>query len=532
VTAVQATQPSPLLVLRNRRFLALWLAQVTTQVGANMVLFGLTVQVFGLTGLATSISVLILTFLVPAVIFGAVAGVYVDRLDRRLILVSTNLLRGLLFVVLVVFPNNLIAIYIVTALVATLTTFFGPAEAAMIPAVVPREQLLPANSLYIFTLQASFFLGFALVGPLVVNLAGYVAVVLIVAVSYFIGSALCVLLPGQDPRAAPEVVPEATQPGSGMVDEAGRALGEAGSAVRTTFAQLADGMRYIFANHTIFWPLTYLAVTASLIGVLGVLGPGFATHVLGLSERDFVVVVLPLGVGLVMGILVLNVYGRLFSRRRGIEGGLIALGITLLALSIAQPLTNTFSLGPVISLLSVVIVVAFAAGVAYAFVAVPAQTQLQEELPESVRGRVFGVLNMLVSIASFLPIIIVGPIADAVGTPLVVQGAAVVILLVAAGSITRSQPTAPEEAFGQVGLVDAVDPVALASRSLMQTLRLDVTHHAEPASTAYLSSPVEPGRPGPARRAVAESAEPPAPSGGPEQLELLDEKFEGGSNED
>jgi MFS family permease len=497
VSAVAGTQPTALQVLRNRRFLALWLAQVTTQVGANMVLFGLTVQVFALTGLSTSISLLILSFLVPAVIFGAVAGVYVDLLDRRLILISTNLLRGLLFVAIIVLPNDLPVIYVVTALVATLTTFFGPAEAAMIPAVVPRHQLLAANSLYIFTLQASFFLGFALAGPLVVNLAGYVAVVLLVAVSYFIGSALCVLLPSQDPRVAAAAAGErVTRP----LDEAGRVLGEAGSAVRTTFSELADGLRYIFANHTIFWPLTYLAVTASLIGVLGVLGPGFATHVLGLSERDFVVVVLPLGVGLVMGILLLNVYGRLFSRRRGIEGGLVALGITLLALSVAQPLTNTFSLGPVISLLSVVIVVAFAAGVAYAFVAVPAQTQLQEELPPGVRGRVFGVLNMLVSIASFLPIIVVGPIADAVGTPIVVQGAAIVVLLVAAGSITRSQPTAPEEAPALVGLVDAVDPVALAGRSLTQPMVLDYGKQPEPSGSEPLAEPVKPGRPGPAKR--------------------------------
>ena len=266
---------------------------------------------------------LILSFLVPAVIFGAVSGVYVDRLDRRLILVSTNLLRGLLFLAIIVAPNNLLVIYLVTALVATLTTFFGPAEAAMIPAVVPRHQLLPANSLYILTLQASFFLGFALLGPLVLNLTGMDVLLLIVAVSYFIGAALCVLLPSQNPRLPAEHE-------GGAFDEAGRALGEARSAVRTTFAQLVDGVRFITANHTIFWPLTYLAVTASLIGVLGVLGPGFATQVLGLSERDFVVVVLPLGVGLVMGILLLNVYGRLFSRRRGIEGGLIALGITLL----------------------------------------------------------------------------------------------------------------------------------------------------------------------------------------------------------
>ena len=63
------------------------------------------------------------------------------------------------------------------------------------------------------------------------------------------------------------------------------------------------------------------------------------------------------------------------------------------------------------------VLVAFTAGISYAFVAVPAQTALQEELPEDVRGRVFGVLNTLVSLASFVPIIIVGPIADVIGPP-------------------------------------------------------------------------------------------------------------------
>ena len=68
------------------------------------------------------------------------------------------------------------------------------------------------------------------------------------------------------------------------------------------------------------------------------------------------------------------------------------------------------------SLLAVVVVIAFFAGIAYGLVAIPSQTQLQEDLPEDVRGRVFGVLGMLVSVASFLPIIIVGPISDLVGT--------------------------------------------------------------------------------------------------------------------
>ena len=92
--AAPAGKNRPIAVLRNRKFLSLWIAQVVTQVGGNMVLFGLTIEVFALTGKSTSVSLLILSFLVPAVIFGAIAGVYVDRLDRRLILVVTNVGRG------------------------------------------------------------------------------------------------------------------------------------------------------------------------------------------------------------------------------------------------------------------------------------------------------------------------------------------------------------------------------------------------------------------------------------------------------
>ncbi|HUR16971.1 MAG TPA: MFS transporter [Candidatus Limnocylindrales bacterium] len=491
--AGSAQSEQTLNVLRNRRFLALWVAQVVTQVGGNMVLYGLTVQVFGLTRSSTSVSLLILSFLVPAVIFGAVAGVYVDRIDRRLILVATNVLRAAFFLAILFVINDIGLILLLTALISTLTTFFGPAEAAMIPVVVPRKQLLAANSLHVLTLQASFFLGFALLGPLVVNLAGQQVLLIAVGASYLVGAALCWFLPKYNPSRQ-DVQPD----GGHALGEAAEALGDAGTAVASTFSQLLDGLRYIRQNRTVFWPLTYLAVTASLIGVLGVLGPGFATQVLGLSEKDFVVVVLPLGVGLVMGIFALNIYGKYFSRRRGIEAGLVGLGVTLLALSVAQGFTTRFSLGPLISLLAVVIVVAFFAGVAYAFVAVPAQTQLQEELPANIRGRVFGVLNMLVSVASFVPIIVVGPIADAVGTSLVIQGSSVVVLLVAAGSILRGHSTADDTGGG--GLVDVADPVSITtSRSLTSPQTVDYMREDHDHGGAEKASPVVPGQPGPAR---------------------------------
>jgi MFS family permease len=471
---------SAVAVLRNRKFLSLWIAQVVTQVGGNMVLFGLTVQVFALTGKSTSVSALILSFLVPAVIFGAIAGVYVDRLDRRLILVIANAARGALFLLLLVVPQDVLVICLLTAVISTLSTFFGPAEIAMIPVVVPRRQLLPANSLHIVTLQAAFFLGFALLGPLVVKISNQQVLLILVAASYFLGAVLCWTLPSYNPRIG----------GSHPTE----ALGEAGGAVRTTFDQLLDGVRFIVGNRAVFWPLTYLALTASLIGVLGVLGPGFATQVLGLQETDFVVVVLPLGVGLIFGILVLNTYGKHFPRRRGIEFGLVALGLTLLALSLVQPIMARVQLA--VSLLSIVIAVAFAAGIAYSFVAVPAQTQLQEELPADVRGRVFGVLNMLVSIASFLPIIIVGPIADAVGTSWVVAGSAVVVLLVGLASVLRGRPMTTAQLSG--GLVDAIDPVALSGRSLTAPIAVHYLDDATNRPAVALISPVTPGQPGPA----------------------------------
>ena len=123
-----------------------------------------------------------------------------------------------------------------------------------------------------------------------------------------------------------------------------------------------------------------------------------------------------------MGILLLNAYGRLHAAAAGDRGrpdrARRFLGAMALSGRISSFLAGTATrtglsdLSLLTSLLSIVVAVAFFAGIAYAAVAIPAQTQLQEDLPEDVRGRVFGVLNMLVSVASFLPILVVGPIAD------------------------------------------------------------------------------------------------------------------------
>ena len=448
--------PGPLGVLSNRRFLSLWLAQVSSQVGGNMVLYGLTVLIYGKTGSSSAVSLLILTFLVPSVLFSVLAGVYVDRFDRRIILIATNLLRGAAFVAMALVSDQIGLVYALNIFVSMATTFFAPAELAMIPVVVERERLLQAMSLFNLTMNGAFAVGFALLGPLVTNLLGPEVLLQMVAATYLIAAALCATLP------------KALSAEHAAVGE--RAAGGARQAMATLAEQLRGGLGYIRTHPQTYWSLTYLVVTASLIGVLGSLGPGYATDVLGLKESDFVVVVIPMAAGMVTGVLLLNAYGRFLPRRRVIEGGLIALSVLVAMLSGSGPIARFLQshsqvggvdVGNLVSLLSVVIVIAFLAGIAYGFVAIPAQTQLQEELDEDVRGRVFGVLYTLASIASFLPILIAGPVSDAVGPSVVLLATAVVIGLAGLGSIVAVHPAYVASAApgAHVGPIDPVTVV-------------------------------------------------------------------------
>jgi len=377
-----------------------------------MVIYGLTIIITAAYASSSAVSALLLSFLVPAIVFSAIAGVFVDRVDKRHLLVVTNVLRGLAFMAIVLVGNNLLLLYLLMVFVSTVTTFFGPAEASMIPALVPKPQLLAANGLFTLTMNIAFALGFALFGPFVVALASAELLIVIVAVLYFVAAVFCFTLP----------------PGSGAVAEsitAGDTVAEAERAVGTMVGQFVEGITYIREHRNVGWSLSYLGITGALVGILGVLGPGFAKTTLALGEKDFALIVLPLGLGIAMGILFLNSYGRYLPRRRTIEAGMIMIGILLALLACAGPIsrfledrasdTGLAEASRVVSLLSMVMGIAFFVGAGYAVVAISSQTQLQEELPEDVRGRVFGVLNMLVSIASLAPIIIVGPVADLVG---------------------------------------------------------------------------------------------------------------------
>src|ERR1035437_443497 len=455
-------------VLRNRPFLLLWLAQLSTQVGGNMVMLGLLVIISSdHSGSKIAISVLLLCFLAPAIFFSAIAGVFVDRVDKRHMLFVTNVLRGVAFVAVFLVTGNLLLLYLLMVLVSTVTTFFGPAEASMIPFLVPKSQLLAANGLFALTTNAAFALGFALFGPFVIAIAGPQMLILIVAALYFVAAVFCVILPSSlPPLPPPPLLPSSlpfslpsSLPSPAPAVESGRAVVVAGKAVKGTFGQLVEGISSIREHHNVGWSLSYMGITGALIGILAVLGPDFAKTSLGLGDKGLVVVVLPLGLGIVTGVLAVNAYGHNFPRRRIIEAGLIVLGLLLTLLACLGPIWRFLNVpipavadvhglqdvGQVLSLLSIVVAIAFVCGICYAIVAISAQTQLQEELPEDVRGRVFGILNMLVSVSSLLPIMVVGPAADIFGSSAVLLAVSLVVCAWGLASVIRrggQQPVA------------------------------------------------------------------------------------------
>jgi MFS family permease len=416
-------------VFRNRGFVALWSAQVLSQLASNMVLAALIAVVYGSTGSNTANALLILTFLIPAVLFSAIAGVIVERTDARVIMLAANVLRGIGTILFILVGGNVPLILLINLFIATVTAFFAPAELTSLPRIVERRNLMAANSVFVLTVNATFAVGFGFLGALLLNVAGPTAVYVVVAVMFGLAAVAIVPLPSVPP------------------DRHGAAGAEAGRAARAIGSQLREGITFVRRNRRIAWSLTYLGIAASLIGVMGAIGPGFATEILRLQPKDFFFIMGPAGLGAVIGILFLNAYARKVPRRLIIDIGLLAMGVTLVGLAVVKPITGFVApavhpiednlpqlLSPIVSLIAVVVFIALTAGVEYAFVAIPSQTALQEELPSDVRGRIFGILNTLLSIASFLPVIVAPAAADILN--ILFPGAGIPVVMAILGALT------------------------------------------------------------------------------------------------
>src|SRR3989344_2975832 len=115
-------------VLHNREFLKLWLAQVFSQFSLNVLNFALIVKVYEATFSNTSVSLLLLAFGVPGLLFGYMAGSYVDKVNTKNVLLTTNVIRSLVMVLLILYPNQTAMYYLVALIISLAPQFFIPAE--------------------------------------------------------------------------------------------------------------------------------------------------------------------------------------------------------------------------------------------------------------------------------------------------------------------------------------------------------------------------------------------------------------------
>lgn len=331
---------------------------------------------------------------IPAMVLGSVAGVWVDRWPKRRVMVASNGLRALLVVFTPFFllpgPHWLglswgyWALLVMTFLESVLTQFFAPAEQAAIPMLVPKEHLLAANSLYQATSMGATIVGFALGEPILRGLDS-----LFQAIGLKGGEFL--LLPFCYGMAAISLSTIR------MREQPRTHNGE------SVWKEIVAGLQVLRERASVRTAMVHLVLLYSLLAALYVLAISLASAIQGLGPTGFGSLLAMSGLGMAIGAVVVAQMGHGFSRRRLAATGLGAITWSLVLLGqLRGNLTYTLGLCALL-------------GAGAALVAIPAQTTIQEDTPESQRGRVFGLQNNLINIALSLPLVLAGALVSSVG---------------------------------------------------------------------------------------------------------------------
>ncbi|HLD11652.1 MAG TPA: MFS transporter, partial [Patescibacteria group bacterium] len=320
------------------------------------------------------------------------------RLDRKLLLLTTTTFRAFLFFLFSYVDHSVSSLIVFSFMLSTVNLFFGPAEAATIPTIVSHEYLFAANSMYMFTMFSTVLTGYMIAGPLlgvlgnenIFLLLGF----LLLFASFFIGK-----MPS---------VGNGTKPASDLF----------ATELSDIFRDLLAGLKYLVEHRaTTLLPVLQITLTQALLSMLLVIAPGFAIDILNIDiKASSYLLIGPGGVGFVVSLIWMNLYARQMSPARLIVGGILLAGVTLFLLTFFH--TLLFSM-----------VFLFFLGLASPLIAIPAQTQLQRNLSEEFRGRVYGILIMSVSVAALLPVAITGFLADLFGIVEVVFFVSILTLL-------------------------------------------------------------------------------------------------------
>ena len=180
-------------ILRNRDFGLLWLAGLVSYAGDFALIVALPLHIYSVTGSTLATAAAFAASFLPGVLFGSIAGVFVDRWDRKRTMVVTHLLRAIVLLPLLVAPDNLGLLYAVAAAQGTMGLFFAPAEGALLPTLVGKDRLVAANAMNALNDNFGRLIGPAL-GALLYATSGIAGVALVDAATYVVGALLIGLI--------------------------------------------------------------------------------------------------------------------------------------------------------------------------------------------------------------------------------------------------------------------------------------------------------------------------------------------------
>ncbi|MEO7000953.1 MAG: MFS transporter [Ktedonobacterales bacterium] len=416
-------------VLGNRYFLRLWLAQVISQTIMNAANYAMIILVSNVGGSVTATSGAIVAFSLPAALFGAPAGVLVDRFDRRSILYFSNLLRAaacVLFVVtLLINPKSLWPIYALTFFIALVGQFFSPAEGAAIPKLVKKQELINALALFNITFTLAQAAGLIILGPLAllliptlqigsgahsISIPSVVSLFAIVTVLYLVCAALILTIPKDRLRSSRRT----------QSDGPRQRMPHRGRRLRGIWPGIAESWNFLRKDKVLFVSVWQLTLAGIIIAVVATIAPRFVQVFFHLSSNLAVLVFLPAGLGLVLGsALTPNIARRLRYTLT------ITIGVVTLSLSVAL-LSFTHALAPLLQphfwwsswpYLAIMLSLTFLIGIGLDFINVPAQTRVQEHSPDFIKGRVLALQIMLLNAITVITVPLVALAADHFGLP-------------------------------------------------------------------------------------------------------------------
>ena len=157
--------PSMFSVFRNRSFTLLWVGQLISSMGSALTALAASILVYRLTGSALSVGLMLIATSSPTIVIGLIAGVFVDRYDRKRIMLTADLLRAILiFLIPFLIPLSINWLYVIVALTSGIAQFFDSAHASVLPEVASDEELSAANALMAVSAVGSTTLGFAAAG--------------------------------------------------------------------------------------------------------------------------------------------------------------------------------------------------------------------------------------------------------------------------------------------------------------------------------------------------------------------------------